>query len=224
MKRTFQYRLYPSRAQSVALDFLLWQTRNVYNAALEQRVTTYKETGKGIGYPAQWAHFRDVRHVNPDTMGKLNATGVQQTLRCLDKAFVAFFRRLKGGEKPGFPRFKGRAFFDSMEYHYGDGCKLRTGDARPMLYVQNVGEIKIKFHRGIPDDATIKHVVLKRTLGKWYVNLSLDMPDAEPVTHEGPAVGVDVGLSSLLTFSDGETVDNPRWFRHNLKVSIAHVG
>ena len=217
MKRTFQYRLYPSRTQAEALDFLLWQTRNVYNAGLEQRINTYKETGKGIGYTAQWTHFRDERHANPETLGKLNATSVQQTLRRLDKTFSAFFRRVKAGEKPGFPRFKGRSFFCSMEYTYSDGCKLRTTEGRPMFYVQNVGEIKIKLHRSVPDDANIKHVILKRTLGKWYVFLMLDMPDVEPAAHEGPAVGVDVGLSSLLTFSDGETVENPRWFRGNLK-------
>ncbi|OGG46110.1 MAG: hypothetical protein A3F84_26835 [Candidatus Handelsmanbacteria bacterium RIFCSPLOWO2_12_FULL_64_10] len=217
MRRTYKYRLYPNRAQAKALDFLLWQGRNLYNAALEQRIKTYQETGKGISCPEQWAHFRDQRNANPETLGKLNATSVQQMLRRLDKSFAAFFRRLKGGEKPGFPRFKGRNRFHSLEYRHGDGCKLRTGEGRPMFYVQNVGEIKVKLHRAVPDEATIKHVILKRSLDKWYVCLSLDMPDPEPVIHEGPAVGVDMGLSSLLTFSDGTTVENPRWFRGNLK-------
>lgn len=58
---TYKYRLYPNRAQRQQLDFLLWQGRNVYNAALEQRIAVYQETGKGISYPQQWAHFRDQR-------------------------------------------------------------------------------------------------------------------------------------------------------------------
>ena len=62
MRRTYQYRLYPNRTQTPALDLLLWQGRTLYNAALEQRITTYRATGKGITYPAQWAHFRDLRH------------------------------------------------------------------------------------------------------------------------------------------------------------------
>ncbi|OGG45115.1 MAG: hypothetical protein A3F84_11860 [Candidatus Handelsmanbacteria bacterium RIFCSPLOWO2_12_FULL_64_10] len=119
MKRTYKYRLYPNRVQDKALDFLLWQGRNLYNAALEQRVKTYQETGKGISYSEQWAHFRDERNANPETLGKLNATSVQQMLRRLDKSFSAFFRRLKAGEKPGFPRFKGRNRFHSLEYRHG---------------------------------------------------------------------------------------------------------
>ncbi|GIV80683.1 MAG: hypothetical protein KatS3mg051_0037 [Anaerolineae bacterium] len=152
MIRTYKYRLYPTNAQEKALDFLLWQGRTLYNAALEQRLTVYRETGKGVSYPQQWAHFRDLRHANPDTLGKLNATSVQQMLRRLDKAFRAFFRRLKAGEKPGFPRFKGCNRFNSLEYRYGDGCKLRFDETgRALFYVQNVGEVKVKVHRPLPD-------------------------------------------------------------------------
>jgi len=104
--RTYKYRLYPTKAQARSLAFLLWQGRNLYNAALEQRITTHEESGKGVKYAAQWNHFRDLRHDNPDTLGQLNATSVQQMLRRLDKAFVAFFRRAKAGETAGFPRFK----------------------------------------------------------------------------------------------------------------------
>lgn len=218
MRRTYKYRLYPNCAQAKALDFLLWQGRNLYNAALEQRIKTYQETGKGISYPAQWAHFRGQRNTNPETLGTLNATSVQQMLRRLDKSFAAFFRRLKAGEKPGFPRFKGRNRFHSLEYRYGDGCKLRMdGKGRALFYVQNVGEIKVKYHRPIPDLSEIKHVILKRSLDEWYVCLSLEIPDPEPVIHDGPAVGVDVGLKSLLALSDGTTVDNPRWMRGSLR-------
>jgi len=167
MIRTYRYRLYPTNAQKRTLDFLLWQGRTLYNAALEQRITVYKETGKGASYYQQWSHFRDLRNANPETLGLLNATSVQQMLRRLDKAFAAFFRRLKAGEKPGFPRFKGPNRFNSLEYRHGDGCKLRLG-TRVRFYVQNVGEVKVKYHRPLPDDAAIKHVVLKRRGHYWY--------------------------------------------------------
>lgn len=217
MKLTYKYRLYPRNAQERALDFLLWQGRTVYNAALEQRITVYQETGKGVSYFQQWEHFRDLRHENPDTLGQLNATCMQQMLRRLDKAFAAFFRRLKAGETPGFPRFKGRHQFKSLEFKPGDGCKLRFDDrSRALLYVQNAGEIKVKFHRPLPDEATIKHIVVKRSVGKWYVTLMLDLPDQAPIEHPGPAVGIDMGLHSLLALSDGHLTDNPRWLRQSL--------
>lgn len=215
MIRTYRYRLYPTKAQARTLDFLLWQGRTLYNAALEQRIAVYQATGQGVRYPQQWAHFRDLRNARPDTLGLLNATSVQQLLRRLDKAFVAFFRRLKAGEAPGFPRFKGRDRFHSLEYRHGDGCKLRMGE-RAMLYVQNVGEVKVKYHRPLPDDVAIKHVVIKRRANRWTACLMLALPAPEMPEHTGPAVGIDMGLSHLLALSDGTPVENPRWLHQGL--------
>ncbi len=155
MLRTYKYLLRPNPEQVKQLDFLLWQSRLVYNAALEQRITTYQGTGKGIGYGAQWMHFRDLRRDNPTTLGLLNASSLQHLLRRLDKSFAAFFRRLKAGEKPGFPRFKSRQRFQSIEYTYGDGCKLRQDEhGRRSFYVQNVGEMRMCYHRALPEGRT----------------------------------------------------------------------
>lgn len=216
MIRTFKYRLYPRRRELEALDFLLSQSRWVYNKALEQRISIYRETGQSVSYPNQWAHFRDLRRESPDTLGRLNATSMQQTLRRLDKAFTAFFRRLKAGENPGFPRFRSASRYRSLEFRHGDGCRLKK-EERPVLYVQNVGDIKVKYHRPIPDGAIIKHVVVKRSLGKWYVCLQVAMPNKDMPQRAGPAVGIDMGLKSLLAFNDGTTLDNPRWLRASLR-------
>jgi putative transposase len=205
MLRTYKYRLYPRLEQDTALDFLLWQSRTVYNAALEQRIKTYKDTGASITYPEQWTHFRDERRSQPETLGKLNATSVQQLMRRLDKSFSAFFRRLQSGEKPGFPRFKGRHCFHSLEYRHEDGCKLRQDQqGRTIFYVQNVGEVKVKEHRPLPEDAAIKHVIVKRQLDKWYVCLMAEISDVEPVVVKRSVVGIDMGLKSLLALSDGQ--------------------
>ena len=110
MLRTYKYLLRPNNQQARQLDFLLWQSLWVYNTALEQRITVYQETGKGLNYGSQWAHFRDQRRSSPETLGQLNASSVQHLLRRLDKSFTAFFRRLKAGEKPGLPRFKSSSF------------------------------------------------------------------------------------------------------------------
>jgi putative transposase len=216
MVRTYKYLLRPSGEQEKSLDFLFWQSRNLYNAALEQRINVYRETNKGINFPAQWAHFKDVRNANPDTFGKLNASSVQQLLRRLDKGFTAFFRRLKSGEKPGFPRFKGRNRFNSIEYTYGDGCKLRQEMGRFSFYVQNVGEMRMCYHRPIPENCVIKHVVIKLVNHRWYVCLMLEMPEKTVSVREPKAIGVDVGLKSLLALSDGTLIENPRWLRKSL--------
>jgi putative transposase len=218
MIRTYKYRLRPNRAQTASLDSLFWQARNLYNAALEQRITSYEETGKGIRYPDQWAYFRDQRKNLPEQYGLLNASSVQQMLRRLDKAFAAFFRRVKAGEAPGFPRFKGYHRFKSVEYRYGDGCKLREKDnGQRRFYLQNIGEIKLIYHRPIPEGAVIKHVVVKRINERWYVFLMLVLPEREKKPNpKGGQIGIDMGLRSLLATSEGEMIDNPRWLRASL--------
>ena len=218
MLRTYKYLLRPNTEQIAKLDFLFWQSRLVYNAGLEQRIMTYKETGKGCSYGAQWIHFRDMRRENPETLGQVNASSLQHLLRRLDKSFAAFFRRLKAGEKPGFPRFKNRHRFKSIEYSYGDGCKLRQDEhGRKSFYVQNVGEMRMCYHRAIPVEAEIKHAVIKRVGERWYICLMLELPDTgEKRTPIGNQVGIDVGLKSLAALSTGELIENPRWLRESL--------
>ena len=218
MIRTYKYLLRPNKEQILALDFLLWQSRSIYNAALEQRITSYQVMGKGIGYSAQWAYFRDLRRGNPETFGKLNASSLQQLLRRLDKAFQAFFRRLKAGETPGFPRFKGRNRFKSIEYTYGDGCKLRQGEnGRIHFYIQNVGEVRMCFHRPIPQNSEITHAVIKQINTRWYVCLMVKLPE-QIALHQAKdkQVGIDLGLKNLIALSNGTLINNPRWLEDNL--------
>jgi len=217
MIRTFRYRLYPHARQSKKMHYLLWLARNVYNSALEQRITTYQETGFGITCFEQSKHFGRLRRIDPDGIGLLNCNCMGLTLRRLDKAYKAFFRRVKSGGAPGFPRFKSKKRWRSIEFTHGNGCKLKFDDGgRALLYLQNVGEVKIKYHRDIPD-GKIKHVILKRWFGKWYVLFQVDLPEPEIVGRDENSVGIDMGLHSLLALSDGKFVENPRWLRGSLK-------
>jgi putative transposase len=213
---TYEYRLYPRRAEVKRLEQMLEQGRLVYNFALEVCKNTYQATGKGVKALSLWQHFRDWRNSLPDDERLLNASSVQHLLRRLDKAYAAFFRRIKAGEKAGHPRFKGYDRFNSVEYTYGDGVKLVQDGDRTLLYVHRIGNLKVKFHRPLPDGAIVKHVVLKRKASGWYVNLQLEVPTPDVQPSQNPAVGGDVGLLRLLTLSDGTEIDNPRWLRSSL--------
>jgi putative transposase len=208
MFRTYKYRLRPTQKQAYILNDLLFQMQTVYNDALNERRVYWQRSRKSVTYCDQWARMRNERHQHPDETGLLNASSIQQMLRRVDKAYQAFYTG-----KRGLPRFKGRNRFKSVEYRYGDGCKL-DGE---QLYIQHVGRIKVCLHRNIPNHAKIKHAVVKRNGSHWDVALMLELPNPEPAIHPGPAVGIDVGLKSLLALSDGTRIDNPRWLRNALR-------
>jgi putative transposase len=208
MIRTYKYRLRPTKKQAYLLGDLLFQMQTVYNDALNERRWAWGRSRHSVSYYDQWNRLRDERHALPDEMGMINATSMQQMLRRADKAYKAFYKGLRGQ-----PRFKNSKRFKSVEYRYGDGCKLNHG----RLYVQNIGQIKVRLHRDMPDGATIKHVIIKRSLDKWYVCLMLELPDVKQYPNGRQEIGIDVGLQSLLALSDGTLIDNPRWLRSNLQ-------
>ena len=212
MQRTYQYRLYPTPEQQDTLNMILRQSCLLYNEALEHRRDVWRHSAVSVSYAAQWERFREDRKDRLEDFGRLNATSVQQLLRRLDKTFAAFFRRVKAGDKPGFPRFKPSQRFRSVEYRHGDGCKLK-GDT---LYILHVGDIPVKLHRNIPEGC-LKHVVISRKAGnRWFVSFQGEDGQVAPALKSGKAIGVDMGLSSLLAFSDGMLINNPRWLRRSL--------
>src|SRR3972149_4249896 len=207
MIRTYKYRLRPTKKQGHLLDRLFDQMQTVYNDALHERRQAWQRSRRSVSFVQQWNRMRDERRRLPDEMGMLNATSIQQMLRRLDKAYQSLYKG-RGGP----PRFKNAQRFKSIEYRHGDGCKL-TGDR---LYIQHIGQPKIILHRELPPAATIRHLVVKRSLDKWHVCLMLESPDAEPARVERPAVGIDVGVHHLLALSAGTIGGNPRWLRSNL--------
>lgn len=208
MLRNWQFRLYPNKAQETALGEMLDAYRSLYNAALQERRDAYRRCRVSVNYYDQANQLKDIR-ASGDPLARFSATAGQQVLRRLDKAFKAFFDRVKRGDKAGFPRFKSARRFNSVPFRFGDGATLRDG----RLNLVGVGRIKVKWHRDIPADAAIKQVVIKRDGDHWYACFALDLPDVETPVHDGPAVGVDLGLSALVTLSTGEKVEPPRYYR-----------
>ena len=148
--------------------------RQFYNYALQYRRERWQESRHAVSYNEQAGMWRDWRNETPDDnpLRLLNMSAGQQLLRRLDKAYREF---LKGNR--GLPRFKAKNRFHSLEFRHGDGCKLKQGE-RVRFYIQNVGDVKVKFHRPLPEGATINHIILKRSCRKWHVcrNSSLTRP------------------------------------------------
>jgi len=182
--------------------------RGLYNAALEERRNTYEAELRPVSYGAQSGKLKEARKTNP-FLAATNFSSTQATLRRLDRAFKAFFRRIKSGEAVGYPRFKGRDRFDTVEFpSYGDGCKLKDNGR---LYLQHIGHIKVKLHR--PLQGTVKTVSVKRQCGKWYAVFVCDIGDAPEVSRGGREVGIDLGLKSFLVTSSADTVETSRHYQ-----------
>jgi putative transposase len=212
MYRTYKFRIYPNRNQNRELDAMLETHRRLYNAALESRKNTYEQEKKTVGFARQCAWFTVEKKSNLYYQ-KLNRLSAECTLRHLDGAFQSFFRRVKSGEKPGYPRFKSRDRFSRIQFRpsEGGGISLVNGKLR----VQFVGDLRIKLHREMPT-GPVKLAALRKEQGHWYVAFTKEIVVQAPPVSACPAVGIDVGIESFLTTSNGEQVANPRCLKRTL--------
>ena len=206
MLKAIVYRLYPSRSQRRGLDRTLETCRRWYNRCLAERKETYEKEQRTVGKYEQLRQVKTYKAANPYA-GPVHSHVLQTVVQDLDKAFQAFFRRVRAGEEPGYPRFKGKNRFKSFGFkEYGNGFKI---DGR-RLKITGIGRVAVRWQREVP--GTIKTLRLTRKAGKWYAVLACEV-DAEPMRATGVDVGSDVGLTSLITTSDGEHIEHPAWYR-----------
>ena len=207
MRQAFVYRLYPSKPQARLLNATLETCRRFYNDCLAERKAAWETEQRSIGKIEQLRQVKQVKVTNPWAKG-VHSHVLQTVVQDLDKAFDAFFRRAKAGKTPGYPRFKGRNRWRSFGFkEYGNGFKL---DGR-RLRLTGIGRVAVRWHR--PLEGQIKTLRISKKAGKWYACFSCVVDTPTPLPHTEQDVGIDVGLASLLTTSDGEQIENPRWYR-----------
>jgi putative transposase len=186
---------------------------SLYNGALQERRDAYRHSSKtSIKYGDQSAQLKEVRAFDPERQGRWSFSSQQATLRRLDKAFQAFFKRVKAGLTPGYPRFKGVGHFDTVTFPKdGDGCRW---DSTPhgkqtRVRLQGVGHIRVHQHR--PVRGRVKTISVKREGRRWYVILACDEVPAEPLPPTGSIVGIDMGTVHFFTDSGGVHEPNPKF-------------
>jgi putative transposase len=202
------FRLRPTARQHVALAACADAHRELYNAALQERRDGCSHASKTrISYGDQSAQLTGIRAARPD-QAVWSFSSQQATLRRLNKAFAGFFRRVKAGQTAGYPRFKGKARFDSVEWPKdGDGARWLPEQRR--VYLQGIGQVKVELHRQVA--GRVKTIQIKRQGRRWMLVLSCDDVPTNPLPVTGRQAGIDVGIVSFATTSGGEHVDNPRW-------------
>lgn len=202
--RTYKFRLYPTKRQVETLEGQLALCAELYNAALQERRDAWTLNRVSISYFDQTYQLPEIKKLRPD-LAEVGANVCLDALQRVDKAFKAFFRRVKRGEKPGYPRFKSFRRYDSVSYKGSDtsltGNKLR---------LSKIGRVRIKLHR--PMDGKVKQVHVKREAGRWFAIFVCEC-EPKPLPACDAKVGIDVGLIAFATLDDGTEIENPRYFR-----------
>lgn len=208
MRLTYKYRLFPTKKQQTILNSTLEECRWLYNHFLEQRKTSWEKNKKSINYHTQAVSIPKLKKEKP-SLKSVHSQVLQNVAVRIDLAFQSFFRRVKSDEKPGYPRFKGKGWYDSITYpQTGFGIK------KDILNLSKIGSIEVKLHR--PIKGIIKTCAIRRQRDKWYVCFSCEVK-IKPLKKSKEALGIDVGLKSFATLSNGEKINNPRFFKIDQK-------
>ena len=191
------------------MESVLYACRRLWNHFLAQRIETYRETKKSVSCFDQARGIPSLA-VKDACLKEVYSQVLQDVPRRLDKAFQAFFRRLKQGETPGFPRFKASDRYNSFTYPQFNGSFKMTEDGK--MHLSKIGCIKIAYHReakGLWKTCTVK----RTSTGKWYVVISVEQESVRKHSGNITAVGMDLGLKEFAVFSDGSRIKRARFFK-----------
>jgi putative transposase len=207
--KTYKFRLNPTHHQRALLNNTLEMCRWVYNETLATRKNAWEQEKKSVSCYDTIKMLPGWKKGKPE-LSQVYSQVLQEVCTRVDLAFQAFFRRVKAGEKPGYPRFRGRGWYDSFTYPQTGFTLYDNG-----LLLSKIGAVKIVQHR--PIEGKIKTLNISRdAVGNWYACFSCEV-EPVPLPESKKAVGVDVGLQSFATLSTGEKIDNPRFFRRDEK-------
>ncbi|MDA0524874.1 RNA-guided endonuclease InsQ/TnpB family protein [Methanococcoides alaskense] len=201
MRKSYKSRLYPTKEQEIVLVKTLDVCRYLHNEFLADRRNAYERYNQGL---TTFDQINQVKYVECRT--EVFSQIKQDVLRRLGKSFDAFFRRCRSGETPGYPRFKGKDRYNSFTYPQS-GFKIEDNK----LKFSKIGNIKIKQHREI--EGKIKTCSIKREGDQWYAVFSVDMGASPEKINSVTSIGIDVGLNSCVTLSNGEQFDSPIYYR-----------
>jgi len=209
MLKTFKYRIYPTKKQIRIMNQWLEECRWLFNHFLAERKEAWEKEQRSINYHSQATSLPVLKEQRP-SLANVHSQVLQNVAVRIDLAFKAFFRRVKAGEKPGYPRFRGKGRYDSFTFPQS-GFALDGN----ILRLSKIGNVKVVLHR--PVEGNIKTCTIKRSsTDKWYVMFSCEW-EPTPLPENNEAVGIDVGLHSFATLSTGEHIENPRFFRQEEK-------
>jgi putative transposase len=208
MLKTFKYRLYPTKKQTTDLNIQLELCRWIYNKTLEIRKNSWEKEHKSVSLYNTQALLPQWVQDKPE-LDRVHSQVRQDCQMRVDLAFKAFFRRVKAKQNPGYPRFKAFGRYDSFTFPQSG---FRLDQKNSTLYLSKTGRVPITLHR--PIQGLIKTCTIQKTsTGKWFVCFSCEISRPEPLPKTNKIVGIDLGLKTFIQISDGEKIQNPRFFK-----------
>ncbi|MCX9026915.1 MAG: transposase, partial [Candidatus Methanoperedens sp.] len=215
MRKSFQFRIYPNKKQEVALERTLTTCRHLYNDSLAERkrqaeLNRLKQSFDVFPWgKTEWINYYDQANQLPLSktafQKEVHSQVLQNTLKRVERSFQNFYNGA------GYPRFQGRNRYNSFTYP-GSGLKLNLNEGK--LILSKIGNIKIVLHREI--EGKIKTCTIKRDVDQWYVTFSCQIDNPSPVEIK-TKIGIDVGLKSLITLSNGEKIEPLKYLRASEK-------
>ena len=188
--------------------------RFAYNWGLRRKIESYHRTGRSPNARALHRELNQLKQTEFPWMYAVSKCAPQEALRNLDQAFQHFFRRVRQGERPGFPKFKA--------HKQSRGSFQLTGSIRVFkdsIQLPRLGRLRLKEPGYLPAESPHVHILaatVSEKAGRWFVSLHVQ-EDINMTENQGPIVGVDVGLHRLATLSDGTMVENPRALQRYLR-------
>lgn len=204
MLKAYKYRIYPNKKQRQVIDQTLETCRYLYNDFLYERKFMYEYDKTNITYSWQQDSLPYRKRLNP-YLRQVHSQVLQDVARRVDKAFKNFFRRIKAGDVPGYPRFKSQERYDSFTYPQS-GYSME-GNSVKLSYI---GNVKIKLHREI--EGRTKTCTITRKNNKYYACFSCEVEN-QPLPNIGDAVGIDMGVTDFCITSDGTFFPSPKAYR-----------
>jgi putative transposase len=217
VNRTYKYRIYPTKQQVTRLENQFSMCRHLYNWALSERISVYETTGKGVSYTEQQNNLlKRIKDERP-WYRSVQSQVLQDVLHRLDEAYQHFFRRVKNGETPGFPKFKKRGQWDSITYPQQRKRPEYKKGAGFVIQVSKIGNVKINLHREIPWFAEIKTLQIKKEGDKWFACFCVKEDMSPQPKQDLPPLGIDLGLIDLYYTSNGDHCGAPKHYRKRQK-------
>jgi len=209
MLKTFRYRLRPTAHQRTLLEQNLEICRWVYNETLAVRKNTWEQEHKSLSLYDTNKLLTSWKQSKPE-LTQVHSQVLQNAQARVDLALNAFFRRVKAGEKPGYPRFRGHGRYDSFTFKQS-GFRLEDRG----LFLSKIGLVKIVLHR--PVEGKVKTLTVRRdSVGNWYACFSCEVEE-KPLPPVDRIVGIDLGLTTFAVFSDGQEIQRQRWMKQDAK-------